>query len=56
MRLIDAEKLEEQIREKMRMQEEVAKEYNIGGSTFVQLERGLMRDVLELVKKQEEVK
>ena len=56
MRVIDADKLEQQIREKMRVQEEVAKEYNIMGGTFVQLERGIMRDILELVQKQEEVK
>ena len=56
MKLIDAEKLEQQLREKMRVQEEVAREYNIMGGTFVQLERGIMRDILELVKRQEEVK
>ena len=56
MRLIDADKLEEQIREKMRVQEKTAREYNIMGGTFVNLQRGIMRDILELVKNQEEVK
>ena len=53
---IDAEKLEQKIREKMKHQEEVAKQYNIMGGTFVNLQRGIMRDVLELVKNEEEVK
>ena len=56
MKLIDADKLEEQLREKMRVQEEVAKQYNVLGGTFVQVEKGIMREVLELVKQQEEVK
>ena len=56
MRLIDAEKLEAQLREKMRVQEEVAKQYNVLGGTFVQLEKGIMREILELVKEQEEIK
>ena len=56
MKLIDADKLEEQLREKMRVQEEVAKQYNVLGGTFVQVEKGIMREVLELVKRQEEVK
>ena len=56
MKLIDADKLEQQIREKMKIQEQVSKEYNIMGGTFVQLEKALMRDILELVKKQEEIK
>lgn len=56
MRLIDADKLEQKIREKMKHQEEVAKQYNIMGGTFVNLQRGIMRDILELVKNEEEVK
>ena len=56
MKLIDADKLEQQLREKMKVQEEVAKQYNIMGGTFVQLEKGIMRDILELVRNQEEVK
>lgn len=56
MRLIDAEKLEQKIREKMKHQEEVAIKYNIMGGTFVNLQRGIMRDILELVRNEEEVK
>ena len=56
MRLIDAEKLEQKIREKMKYQEEVAKQYNIMGGTFTNLQRGIMREILEMVKNEEEVK
>ena len=56
MRLIDADKLEEQLIEKMELQYAVAEEYHILDGEFVKLERGIMKNVLELVKAQPTVK
>ena len=55
MRLIDADKLAVDLRKAMELQEEAARQYNIVDGTYVNLQRGLMRNVLELVQKQPEV-
>ena len=52
MRLIDADELEERLKKKMQLQTETALEYDIMGGTFVNLQTGIMQDVLELVRAQ----
>ena len=52
MRLIDAEKLEEDLKKYLKTQEEAAEHYNITDGTYVKLQRGVIFTVLEMVQAQ----
>ena len=52
MRLIDAEKLEDTIETAITTNDMIAKIYGIQHGDFVNLQKGIMRNVLEMVKKQ----
>ncbi len=52
MRLIDAEKLEETIEMTIKTNDMIAEAYGIQHGDFVNLQKGIMRNVLEMVKKQ----
>ena len=56
MRLIDADKLEEDLKKAMKLQTETAIQYNIMDGMFVNLQQGIMLDVLEMVQKQPTIK
>jgi len=55
MRLIDADKLEEDLKKYLKTQEAAAEHYNITDGTYVKLQRGVMFTVLEMVQAQPEV-
>lgn len=52
MRLIDAEKLEETIEKTIKTNDMIAEAYGIQQGDFVNLQKGIMRNVLEMIKKQ----
>ena len=54
MRLIDADKLEQDLRNYLKAQEEAAEHYNITDGTYVNLQRGVILTVLEMVQAQPE--
>ena len=54
MRLIDADKLEQDLRKYIQVQEETAELYNIADGTYVKLQRAIMLTVLEMVQAQPE--
>ena len=55
MRLIDADRLKADLQKYLQVQEDAAREYNITDGTYVKLQRGIMRTMLEMVQAQPEV-
>lgn len=55
MRLIDADRLEEDLKRYMKVQEDTAKEYNIADGTYVKLQRAIVLTIMEMVQAQPEI-
>lgn len=55
MRLIDADRLEEDLKRYMKVQEDTAKEYNIADGTYVKLQRAIILTIMEMVQAQPEI-
>lgn len=55
MRLIDADKLEEDLKRYLQVQEDAARQYNISDGTYVKLQRAVILTVLEMVQAQPEI-
>ena len=56
MRLIDADKLEKTIEMAIKTNDMIAEAYGIQHEDFAKLQKGIMRNVLEIVKKQPTIK
>lgn len=52
MRLIDADKLEDDLQKYLQVQEDTARQYNISDGTYVKLQRAVILTVLEMVQAQ----
>ena len=52
MRLIDADKLRDDLQKYLQVQEDAAREYNITDGTYVKLQRGIILTVMEMVQAQ----
>lgn len=52
MRLIDGEKLEKTIEMAIKTNDMIAEAYGIQNGDFAKLQKGIMRNVLDMVKKQ----
>lgn len=52
MRLIDADKLEKTIEMEIKTNDMIAEAYGIQHGDFVKLQKGIMRNVLDMVRKQ----
>jgi hypothetical protein len=55
VRLIDADKLEDDLQRYLQVQEDAAREYNITDGTYVKLQRGIIFTVMEMVQAQPEI-
>lgn len=56
MRLIDADKLGKTIEMAIKTNDMIAEDYGIQHEDFAKLQKGIMRNVLEIVKKQPTIK
>lgn len=55
MRLIDADKLEEDLKKYLKVQEEAAEHYNITDGTYVKIQRAIVLTIMEMVQAQPEI-
>lgn len=55
MRLIDAEKLETDLKKYIKVQEDTAKEYNMADGTYIKLQRAIVLTIMEMVQAQPEI-